>query len=300
LPIRVAITGASGLVGSALGLALAARGDEVIPLVRSATPQRPGAALWDPETERIDASAIEDLDAVVHLAGESIAGGRWTSERRRRIRDSRVLGTRLLCRTLARLERPPRVLISASAVGYYGDRGDEWLDERSSSGIGFISELCRAWEAEVEPAATRGVRVVRLRLGLVLTARGGALGSMLPLFRLGLGGRLGSGRQHLSFVTLPDLLALLKFAIDTDSLRGPVNAVAPHPSTNAAFTRALARRLSRPAILPVPGWALRAALGGFASELLASRRVTPSAAVRAGFAFAHATLESALATALEA
>jgi uncharacterized protein (TIGR01777 family) len=231
----------------------------------------------------------------VHLAGENIASGRWTRSRCRAIRDSRLDGTTLLSRTLAALERPPRVLVSASAIGIYGDRGAEWLTEESAPGDDFLSEVCQAWEAAADPAREAGIRVVHPRLGVVVSASGGLLTRTLPLFQLGLGGRLGSGRQWLSWISLDDLLALLLHAIDDDTLVGPVNAVSPQPITNQELTAALGRVLHRPAILPVPATALRLAFGQLADELLlASQRAIPARLERSGFTFAFSSIEDAI------
>jgi uncharacterized protein (TIGR01777 family) len=238
---------------------------------------------------------LEGFDAVVHLAGESIAEGRWTEAKRGRIRDSRVQGTRVLADTLARLIHPPKVFLCASAVGFYGSRGDEELDEESPAGSGFLSDVCREWESACRPAVEAGIRVVNLRLGMVLSTRGGALAKMLPIFRLGLGGRLASGRQYVSWITLDDVVEAIQFVMATDSLEGPVNAVAPGAVTNREFTRVLGRVLRRPAILPAPAFALRCVLGQMAQELLlASTRALPRRLLEAGFAFRDPDLEGAL------
>jgi len=251
--------------------------------------------LWDPERGEIDAAALEGLDAVVHLAGENIASGRWTAEKRRRIRESRVAGTKLLVRALAGLDRPPAVLVCASAVGFYGDCGARIVDETAPCGAGFLAGLCRDWEEAASAASEAGIRVVRLRIGLVLSAAGGALKKMLPLFRLGLGGRIGHGRQSMSWIALDDLVSLILHCIDEESLAGPVNAVAPGAVTNREFTAALARVLRRPALLPAPAFLLRLALGGMAEELLlSSTRAVPAKALASGFTFRHPAVEEAL------
>ena len=271
---RVLVSGARGLIGSALLPWLRARGYETGILTRHAT--GPGEVAWDPAAGRLEAHDLEDFDAVVHLAGEPIAA-RWTPARKALIRESRMAGTRLLAQRLAGLERPPRVLVSVSAIGYYGDRGDEVLDEASPPGVGFLPGVCRAWEEAAAPAAACGIRVVHPRLGLVLTPRGGALARMLPLFRLGLGGPLGDGRAWWSWVVLEDVIAVLERLLMDEGLAGPVNVVAPGVVTNGAFTRALGRALGRPAWLPVPALALRALFGEMAEgALLASARVTPA------------------------
>jgi uncharacterized protein len=293
--MRVVVSGSSGLIGQAVVTALRARGDEVTPLVRR-TP-RPDEAAWDPPAGSIDAGAIDGADAVIHLAGAGIGDKRWSAGRRHDIVSSRVQSTALLARTLGGINRPPTVLVSASAVGYYGDRGDEELTEESEPGNGFLAEVCRAWEDAAQPASRAGVRVVALRSGVVLSAHGGALARQLPLFRAGVGGRLGTGRQWLSWISLADEVAVIRRALDDPSLQGPVNATAPAPVTNREFTRALGRALHRPAVVAVPGFALRVALGAdFASEMvLAGQRVLPARLIANGFTFAHADVESALA-----
>lgn len=297
----VIVTGSSGMVGAALVERLMAGGNGVRRLVRAGGNAVPGTreVSWRPEAGGIDRGGLEGADAVVHLAGESIAQGRWTAEKKARIRDSRVRGTRLLAEALAGLKRRPRVLVSASAVGFYGSRGDEPLDESSALGPGFLADVCREWETATRSASEAGIRVVNLRLGFVLSRRGGGLARMLPPFRLGLGGRVGDGRQWMSFIALDDLLAAILHAITTESLRGPVNAVAPEPVTNAQFTKALGRALGRPTLLPMPLFAARAAFGEMADELLlASQRARPARLVASGFAFAHPTIDSALRQAL--
>ncbi|OGL10944.1 MAG: TIGR01777 family protein [Candidatus Rokubacteria bacterium RIFCSPLOWO2_02_FULL_72_37] len=291
----VAVTGASGLVGSALRRALAAQGHDVLPLVRGAAPA-PGERVvrWDPAAGTLAAADLEGVDAVVHLAGERIAG-RWTAAKKARIRDSRVRSTALLAGTLARLARPPRVLVSASAVGWYGDRGDEILTEGSPPGTGFLAEVCREWEAATGPAALVGIRVAHLRIGMVLSRRGGGLAALLPAFRLGLGGAVGRGVQWMSWIALDDLVGALVHALGADTLAGPVNAVAPHPVTNREFTRTLGRVLRRPAFLPFPALAARLLLGEMANALLlASVRALPLRLTASGYAFEHPQLDGAL------
>jgi hypothetical protein len=298
--MRVLVTGSSGLVGTALLAHLEAKGDDVLRLVRGDRPIARTEIRWNPAAGAIDEEGLEGLDAVVHLAGENLADGRWTRARKDRIWKSRVDGTQLLAETLARCGAKPRVLVSASAVGYYGDRGAEPLDEASTAGRGFLAKLCAAWEAATEPAAGAGIRVVRCRAGIVLSAAGGALPRMLPVFRLGLGGPLGSGSQYVPWIALDDLLRVIHTAIVTESLRGPVNAVAPTPVTSRGFSLALGRVLRRPAILPVPAFVLRIAFGELADEgLLASQRVAPARLLAAGFAFRHPEIREALAHALE-
>ena len=292
MPPRVLVSGARGLIGVALLPGLRALGCEVVPLTRRAT--GPGEVGWDPARGRVEARALEGFDAVVHLAGEPLAA-RWTPARKALIRESRVAGTRLLAAGLASLERPPRVLVSVSAIGYYGDRGEEALDEASPPGAGFLPGVCRAWEEAAEPAAARGIRVVHPRLGLVLTPRGGALARMLPAFRLGLGGPLGDGRAWWSWVALDDVLAVLQRALADESLAGPVNVVAPGAVRAGDFARALGRQLGRPALLPVPALALRLLFGEMADgALLASARVKPGRLLAGGYGFRYPGLEDAL------
>ncbi|MBL8880531.1 MAG: TIGR01777 family oxidoreductase [Phycisphaerales bacterium] len=295
--MRVAITGANGLVGRALIAALDAPGDQALALVR-----RSGSAgtssheiVWNPATARLDPQALDGVEAVVNLAGESIADGRWTDARKKAILDSRVLATDLISRTIAAMRRPPRVLISASAIGYYGARNEAPLDEDAPPGSGFLAEVCRAWESATQPAADAGVRIVNLRIGLVLAASGGALEKMLPIFKFGMGGIVGSGRQFMSWITLTDLLRAIRFAIERDHLRGAVNAVAPHAVTNRDFTMTLARVLHRPAIIPAPAFAIRAAMGEMGEQLLLSgANVRPKRLLDAGFSFSHPELDAAL------
>lgn len=292
---RIAVTGAGGLVGSALAASLEGAGHQVIRMVRRKAVPGGTEIEWDPAAGRIDAEALSGLDALVHLAGENIAAGRWNAVRKERIRSSRVRGTRLIAETLAGLDRPPRVLLNASAIGFYGDRGDEWLDEDASPGSGFLADTCVEWERATAPAADAGVRVVRLRIGVVLSSAGGALRRMLLLFRLGLGGRLGDGRQQMSWIALDDLVRVLEHALLDENLHGAVNGVAPEPVRNAEFTKILASVLRRPALLPVPAFALRTLLGEMGQELLlSSTRVRPTRLAQAGFRFLFPDLESAL------
>ena len=294
----VAVTGASGLVGSALVTGLTSAGHRVVRVVRGAGAASVAGqrlARWDPESGALEPSELAGADAVVHLAGESVAGGRWTEAKKRRIRSSRVDVTRRLAEALPRLERPPRLLVSASAVGYYGDRGSEILREDSAPGPGFLAEVCREWEAATDPAARAGIRVVRLRIGMVLSRRGGALGAMLTPFRLGAGGPVGSGVQWVSWIAIDDLVGAILHALATESLAGPVNAVAPEPVTNRELARTLGRVLRRPALLPLPAVAARLLFGQMADELLlASARVEPARLRATGFTFRHARLEDAL------
>lgn len=292
--MNILLTGATGLIGTALTLRLKEGGHHVMPLRR-----RPGngssAPSWDPPHGPVRLDPAVSFDAVIHLAGENIAC-RWTADAKARIRASRVDATRLLCEALARAPRLPRVMVAASATGFYGDRGDEILDERSAPGTGFLAEVCRAWEAATMPLRQQGVRVVHLRLGMVLARHGGALARMLPAFRAGLGGRLGSGRQYWSWVALEDVLRIVELALQEDSLSGGVNTVAPEAATNASFTAALAWALRRPAFLAVPAFVVRALFGEMGREvLLASSRVRPERLLKAGVRFQFSDLDAALA-----
>jgi uncharacterized protein (TIGR01777 family) len=291
---RIAITGASGFVGSHLQRHLAAAGRDVVPLVRAAANGSGRGLSWDPATGALGTD-LGAVDAVVHLAGENIAGGRWTTARKRAIADSRGPATERLCRTLAALPVRPRVLVSASATGIYGDRGDEPLDERSAPGTGFLADVARAWELATRPAADAGIRVVNLRIALVLDRDGGALPRMARPFRLGVGGRLGTGAQWMPWITRRDLVRAIGFVLDAPDLHGPVLACTPHPVTNRELTATLARVLRRPAVLAVPAFALRLLLGEMADALLlASQRATATAQPRAGFGYEHPELHGAL------
>jgi uncharacterized protein (TIGR01777 family) len=296
-PRRIAVTGASGFVGSALVAALRDAGCTVLTIGRHAPGRRSKSipdVEWNPRTGTLDAAALAGVEAVVHLAGSPV-GRRWTSARKREIRESRVLGTRLIAQTMARLSPMPQVLIVASAIGYYGSRGDEWLDEESAPGTDFLAEVVVAWEGAADAARAAGVRVVHARTGLVLGRTGGALARLLPPFRVGLGGRLGGGRQWMSWITLADLVSALRFTLETDTVAGAVNAVSPSPVTNAEFTSTLARVLGKPVRAPVPAIALRILFGEMAAAtLLASQRVRPGRLERAGFACEHPKLEEAL------
>jgi hypothetical protein len=292
---RIAVTGASGLVGRQLAAFLATGGHDVQSVVRRTTGAS-GEIRWDPAARTVDASALEGMDAVVHLAGESIATRRWSPETKQRIVASRTGGTRFLSETLAGLARRPRVLVSASAVGFYGNRGAAVLDESCCGGDGFLADVCRQWEAATAAASDAGIRVVHLRIGVVMTPLGGALAQMLPPFRLGVGGPLGSGAQYMSWISQDDLLAAILHCIATPSLAGAVNATAPTPVTNAEFSRTLGAVLNRPALLPVPAFALRALLGEMADGLLlASSRVLPRRLLGSGFVFRDPELHAALA-----
>lgn len=290
---RVALSGASGLIGGDLAAFLGGGGHEVLRLVRRPV-HNPREVQWRPEAERIDATRLEGVHAVVHLAGETTAQ-RWTDAAKQRIRDSRVRGTRLLSETLAGLDRRPDVLVCASAVGIYGDRGDEELDEQSAPGIGFLAQVCQEWEQATEAARRAGIRVVNLRLGVVLDPRGGALGKLLPLYRLGLGGRVGRGTQFWPWIALDDVVGLIEHAIFDESLSGRVNAVAPEHTTQAELSEVLGGVLHRPKLVRVPGPEVRLLFGEMGKEqLLFSRRVAPSRATAAGFPFLYPSLEPAL------
>jgi uncharacterized protein (TIGR01777 family) len=292
--MNILVTGASGLIGSGLLPFLGNMGHEVTRLVRS--PPRPGerAIRWDPAAGSIEESGLAGMEAVVHLAGENIAE-RWTAEKKAKIRDSRVNGTRLLCEALARMDTPPKVLVSASAIGYYGDRGGEMLTEESPSGQGFLAEVCRAWEASTAPAQQKGIRVVPLRFGIVLSEAGGALAKILPPFRMGMGGILGSGRQYMSWIALDDAVGAIHHAIVTESLQGPANAASPESVTNQEFTKTLGKVLGRPTVVPLPAFAARLMFGEMADELLlASARVQPVKLAASGYTFRYPDLEAAL------
>lgn len=295
--MKVAISGSSGLIGSALVHALSSEGHAVKHLVRRAARDETEIG-WNPEHGEIDARGLAGIDAVVNLAGEKL-DQRWTDDVKREIRDSRVKGTTLIARTIASLEPRPRVLVSGSAIGIYGDRGDEVLDEQSVPGDGFLAEVCREWEAATRPAEDAGIRVVHSRTGIVLAREGGALPRMATPFRFGVGGRLGSGKQWMSWVAIQDMIGALMYALTNDAMRGPMNVVAPNPVRNEGMTEALSRELHRPALLPVPRAALKIVLGEMAEEaVLASQRVVPSALQAAGYAFTLPLLEQALAAIL--
>lgn len=293
-PVTVAISGASGLIGSALVRRLEARGDRVRRLVRGSAPANPSDIPWDPVRGVLDAAALEGVDAIVSLAGEPVAQ-RWSSARKRAIRDSRVGGTETLSRAVRAMARKPRVFLSGSAVGYYGDRGDAPLDEASAPGSDFLAGVTTAWEAATAPLAAAGVRVVLLRTGVVMSAHGGALPKLLPPFKLGLGGPIGSGKQWMSWIALDDEVRAIEHALFTPTLRGPVNLTAPNPVTNAEFATTLGRVLARPALIPVPAIALKLMYGEMAeSTILAGQRVLPKALAASGFEFDRPTLEGAL------
>jgi uncharacterized protein (TIGR01777 family) len=292
--MKVLLSGSHGLVGKALITRLEANRHEICRLVRHA-PSSESEIEWSPDRYSIAISRLEGFDAVIHLAGESIAEGRWTDEKKQRIRESRVKGTKLLSDALANLSRPPKTLIAASAIGFYGNRGDEILRETSAPGEGFLPEVCIAWEKATELAMQKGIRVVNTRFGIILSKEGGALAKMLPPFRMGIGGRIGSGRQWMSWIALNDVVEGLNYVLTNESLSGPVNFVAPKPVTNAEFTKTLGRVLSRPTFFPVPAFAARLALGEMADALLlSSQRVEPARLNDANYTFRFSELREAL------
>lgn len=291
--MKVAITGASGLIGSALVPHLRARGDEVLRLVR-----RPAGAAdevsWDPAAGTVDLQRLAGIDAVVHLAGAGVGDHRWTDAYKRTILDSRVDGTHTIVNAMTALDPRPRTLVAGSAIGWYGDTGDRAVDETAPAGAGFLADVVRAWEAAADPARAAGIRVAHARTGLVVAKEGGAWGRLFPIFRLGLGGKLGSGRQYWSWISLRDEIAALAFLLDEDSMTGPVNLTGPTPSTNAEVTAAMGRVLGRPTPFAVPAFALKTVLGEFSSEVLGSVRVIPSVLEAAGFTWQNPTVESAI------
>jgi uncharacterized protein (TIGR01777 family) len=298
LEMKILISGAGGFIGSAVTAALVRRGDEVLRLIRQGRLAHRGQIVWNPSEGFIQHQHLDRLDAVIHLAGEPILG-RWTAVKRQQIRDSRLVSTQFLARTLANLNPRPKVFLCASAAGYYGHRGEEILTEQSSSGEGFLAEVCRDWEAACDPARRAGIRTVHLRLGMVLGKNGGALGQMLPMFRLGLGGPLGSGQQWMSWISIEDAVGAMLFCLGNDSVCGAVNLTAPEPVRNRDFAKILAHAVHRPAVLSVPRLALRMKFGELADEvLLSSARVLPEKLTAAGFSFRHRTLEVALASVL--
>jgi uncharacterized protein len=294
--MRVAVSGASGLIGTALCAELAATGNDVVKLVRR-NARSAGEISWDPSSA-LDPARLVGVDAVVHLSGAPIAGKRWTPARKAELRASRITSTRTLATAMAAASPPPAVLICGSAIGYYGDTGDKAVDESGQAGTGFLPELVRDWEAAAEPAATAGIRLASIRTGVVLAAEGGMLARLLLPFKLGLGARIGSGSQYLSWISLADEVRAIMFALDRQDLAGPVNLTAPEPVTNAEFTKALAQALGRPSLFALPSPVLTAALGELASELLASARVLPARLTQAGFSFRDPDIRTALASTL--
>jgi uncharacterized protein len=293
--MKVAIMGASGLVGAALKTKLLSTGHDVVSFSRKSTDSKANIFNWDPLGGKIDKDGFTGVDAVINLSGESIAAKRWTDEQKAKIRESRVKGTAFLSRTLAELQPHPGVLVNASAIGFYGDRGDEMLTENSAPGSGFLAEVCKEWEQATKPAESAGIRVVLARLGVVLSQDGGAMQKMLPIFKLGGGGVIGSGKQYMSWVTIDDVVSALIFAITNESVRGAINIVAPNSVRNSEFTDALGHALHRPVILPLPAFAAKIIMGEMADELLlASARVEPLALEEKKFGFEYPNLAGAL------
>ncbi len=295
--MRVAITGASGLIGTALVPHLRSVGHEVVRLVRRPAAD-PDEVTWDPKAGTVDLDALAGVDGVIHLAGAGVGDHRWTDDYKREILDSRVDGTHTIVNAMLALDPKPRVLVSASAIGWYGDTGDRIVDETAPAGDGFLADVVRAWEAAASPAASAGIRVVHPRTGLVVAKSGGAWARMFPLFKLGVGGKLGPGSQYWSWISLRDEVCALQFLLEQDHLSGPVNLTGPDPQTNAEITHVMGRVLGRPTILPAPAFALKAVLGEFSSEVLGSARVVPTVLEGAGFVFQDPTIESAIRTAL--
>ncbi|MFF7156976.1 TIGR01777 family oxidoreductase [Streptomyces sp. NPDC008139] len=295
--MRIAVTGSSGLIGSALSRSLAADGHDVVRLVRRA-PVGPAEVRWDPARGTVDTAGLEGCEAVVHLAGAGIGDRRWTDSRKRELVDSRVLGTGAVARAAAGLDTPPRVLVSASAIGIYGDTGDTAVDEDSPVGSGFLAELCQEWEAAADPARAAGIRTVHPRTGLVVAKGGGAWARLFPLFKAGLGGRLGDGRQFWSFIALHDEVAAIRYALDTADLSGPVNLTAPEPLTNREITAEMGRVLHRPTVAAVPESVLRLVLGELAQDVTGSQRVRPKRLLDSGFRFAFPEFAQAVTAAL--
>ncbi len=294
-PKTILVTGSTGLIGPALVQALEAAGHQVVRAVRRAVNDPKTETEWDPAAGKIDRDRLEGLDAVIHLAGANIAGKRWTSAYKQQLLDSRTQGTTLLSETLAQLDRKPAVFACASAIGFYGNRGNEQLTESSPPGDGFLPEVCLQWEHACQAARDAGIRVANLRIGVVLSPDGGALSSMLTPFKLGMGGRIGNGHQHFSWISLSDVVQAIPFILANDALDGPINLVAPHAVTNRDFTKALGKVLRRPTISPMPAFAARLLFGEMAdSLLLASTHVLPQKLTEAGFDFQHSNLEPAL------
>lgn len=294
--MKILLTGATGLIGRALCKRLASEGHHLVGLSRSAKPTGDVAEMhaWDTQSGPPPAPALDGVEAVIHLAGEPIAAHRWTNEQKKRIRDSRIVTTRNLVNGLRAMTTKPATLISGSAIGFYGDRGDETLDEQSAAGNGFMSEVCQDWEREAEPAASSGIRVARLRTGVVLSRAGGALQKLLTPFKLGLGGPLGNGKQWFSWIHIDDIVSVIHYTLNTATMSGPVNGTAPEPVTNAEFTRALGHALHRPAFLPVPKFGLQALMGEMSEVLLGSQRVLPNVLLQSGYAFRFPQLAPAL------
>ncbi len=296
--MKIAITGASGLIGSALVPHLRAQDHEVLRLVRRPA-SAPDEVTWDPKAGTVDLAGLEGTDAVVHLAGAGVGDHRWTDDYKRQILDSRVDGTRTIVDAISQLKVKPKVLVSGSAIGWYGETGDRRVDETDPAGTGFLADVVRAWEATADPAEQVGIRVVHARTGLVVAKEGGAWARMFPLFKLGLGGKLGSGRQYWSWISLRDEVRALDYLLTNESISGPVNLTAPNPATNAEVTAAMGQVLGRPTLLPAPAFALKAVLGEFSTEVLGSARVMPAVLERTGFVWHDPTIANAIRTAIE-
>lgn len=293
--MKILVSGSSGLVGSALVKQLQSDGHEVIKLKRGEQNGSQREIFWDPITGKIDLEQLKGVDAVVNLAGDNIASARWSPSKKKRIWDSRVLGTQNLVRALSSLETPPKVLVNASAIGFYGDTGNHETDESGHFGKGFLASVCKEWEEAADEAASKGMRVVKLRIGVVVSYEGGALKKMLTPFKLGLGGKVGNGRQYMSWIAINDLVGVIKFCIEHDEISGPVNGVSPAAVTNLEFTKTLGKVLGRPTIFPLPGFVAKFVLGEMADELLlVSSRVRPKKLMDAGYQFVYPSLERAL------
>ena len=295
--MKVAITGASGLIGSALVPHLRNRGDEVLRLVRRPA-TAPDEVTWDPSTGTVDLAGLAGIDAVVHLAGAGVGDHRWTDAYKKTILDSRVDGTHTIVKAMIELDPRPRTLVAGSAIGWYGDTGDRAVDESAPAGKGFLADVVRAWEAAADPAREAGIRVTHARTGLVVAQQGGAWAKLFPIFKLGLGGKLGSGRQYWSWISLRDEISALTYLLDNESVSGPINLTGPAPATNSEVTSAMGKVLGRPTVFAVPAFALKTVLGEFSTEILSSARVVPRALQTAGFSWQDATVESAIRAAL--
>jgi uncharacterized protein len=292
--MKVAVTGSSGLIGSALCTYITQKGHEVLRIVRKKTSTAQDI-FWNTENGKLEEEKLEGVDAIVHLAGESIASSRWTEAQKAKIRSSRIDGTKQLADAISKLAKPPKVVVSGSAIGFYGDRGNEDLTEQSQPGKGFLADVCREWEQSISPIRSKGVRIVNLRTGVILSTKSGALQKMLPIFKLGGGGNIGSGRQYISWISLDDEVMAIWHIINTDSIVGPVNCVAPNPVTNQEFTQVLGKVIHRPTVIPLPEFAARIIMGEMADELLlASQRCLPKSLLNSGYSFQYPNLEQAL------